>query len=141
MTSATSITNQMPHAPVLKARMSETPGLAANTSSGHFTPLQNSMQKKMPMKTIPVPRSGCSMMSSHGMSTTSAGRQRSTSDVGASRRAASTRASIRTTKILASSDGCPMRTPAIVSHPFWLAAVPAPEPKTRVSARSATPPR
>ena len=33
----------------------------------------------------------------------------------------------------ASSDGCPMRTPPIVSQPFTLAAVPAPEPKTRVT--------
>jgi hypothetical protein len=40
----------------------------------------------------------------------------------------STRASINTTAIFASSEGCPSRTPPIESQLFVLAAVPAPVP-------------
>ena len=81
------------------------------------------------MNTIPVPRSGCSMIRSHGTPTTSAGFHSSTSDFGASRFAASTLASISTTVIFASSDGCPIRTPPSASQLFVPAAVPEPLPK------------
>ncbi len=40
-----------------------------------------------------------------------------------------------TTVSFASSAGWPMRTPPMVSHPFTLAAVPAPDPKSSVTTR------
>src|SRR4051812_1171506 len=60
-------------------------GLAMSTSSCHDTPDQKSMAKEIPTNTMPVPRSGCFMMSSHGMPTTTAGFHSSTIDFGASR--------------------------------------------------------
>ncbi len=51
---------------------------------------------------------------------------------------ASTFASMSTTAIFASSEGWPIRRPAIVSHPFMLSAVPAPVPKTSTMASNIT---
>ena len=80
-------------------------GLASRSSSGHDTPAQNSIAKKIPTNTMPVPRSGCSMMSTNGTPTMSAGFHSSIIARGASRRPASTLASISTTVSFASSDG------------------------------------
>ena len=60
--------------------------------------------------------------------TTSAEGTSARSDVGAARDDESTRASIRTTAIFASSEGCPSRTPPMASQLLVLAAVPAPLP-------------
>ena len=128
-TRASSMRNHAPHTPGPKARMRLTAGLAAMTSSGHGTPLQKSIAKKMPRNTIAVPRSGCAMIRSHGSSTMAAGFQRPSNDVGALRSPESTRASISTTAIFANSDGCPSCTPPIESQLLVLAAVPAPLPK------------
>jgi hypothetical protein len=90
---------------VLKARIRLTAGLATRISNGHGMPNQKSIPKRMPMNTMPVPRSGCAMMRSHGTPTTSAGFHSSSSVFGASRCDASTRASISTTVSFASSAG------------------------------------
>ena len=74
------------------------------------------------------------MIISHGITTTSAGFHRSSSDFGASRWLASTFASIKTTVTLAISEGWPMRWLPIASQLFVLAAVPAPLPITSVNA-------
>jgi hypothetical protein len=58
MTSATSNRNHAPHIVVLNARMRLTAGLATRMSSGHGMPNQKSIPNRMPIKTIPVPRSG-----------------------------------------------------------------------------------
>ena len=105
-----------------------TTGLATSTSSGHDTPAQKSIANAKPTNTMPVPRSGCFMMSAHGMPTTSAGFQSSSSDRGGSLNVESTLASASTTVIFASSDGCPMRKPPMASQLLELAAVPAPLP-------------
>ncbi len=141
ITNANSSRNQAPQRLVLNASTRLTTGLAMSTNSSHRTPAQNSMAKKMPTNTIAVPRSGCSMMSSHGTATTSAGFHSSISDRGASRLAASTLASIITTAILASSEGCPSRTPPRASQLLELAAVPAPLPTNSSSTSTATLPR
>src|SRR3954463_10396230 len=94
ITSARSAKNHAPHHVWSNASTRLTAGLAMSTSSGHDTPLQNSIAKKMPMKTMPVPRSGWSMMSSHGVPTTSAGFHSSSSDLGASFLSLRTRASM-----------------------------------------------
>src|SRR5688500_20111926 len=93
-----------------------TAGLAIRISSGHATPDQYSIAKKIPMKTIPLPRSGCAMIIAHGMTTRIAGFHRSSSERGVSRRADRTLASISTTVIFAISDGCPTLTPPIASQ-------------------------
>ncbi len=136
-TTAMRMRNHAPQSPVLNASRSEIAGDAASSNRRAETPAQKSMAKKIPTKTIPVPRSGCAMTRSHGTSTTSPGSQSSTSDRGGSRRAARTRASIRTTATFASSAGCPSRTPPIVSHPFMLDAVPPPLPKSSVTSSNA----
>ena len=105
-----------------------TTGLATSTSSGHDTPAQKSMAKAKPMKTMPVPRSGCFMMRAHGMPTTSAGFHSSSSDRGGSLKVERTFAIASTTVIFANSAGCPIRNPPIASQLFELAAVPAPWP-------------
>src|SRR4051812_44743797 len=128
ITSATSSRNQAPHKPVLNARMRLTTGLATRTSSGHDTPAQKSMANAKPTNTMPVPRSGCFMMSAHGTPTTSAGFHSSSNERGGSLNPASTFASASTTVIFASSDGCPMRMPPMASQLLLLAAVPAPLP-------------
>src|SRR3954447_14538449 len=97
--------NQAPHTCTLNVRIRLTTGLATSTSNGQETPDQNNMAKAKPTKTMPVPRSGCFMINSHGMPTTSAGFQSSSSDLGGSLNAASTFANASTTVILASSDG------------------------------------
>jgi hypothetical protein len=68
------------------------------------------------------------MISSHGTPTTRPGFQSSISVFGASRFAASTRASMSTTVSLASSAGWPSRKPPMASQLLVLAAVPAPVP-------------
>lgn len=76
------------------------------------------------------------MIISHGTATIIAGFQRSSSELGDSRRAANTCASISTTVTFAISAGCPIRTPPMASQLLVPAAVPAPVPITRVSASS-----
>src|SRR4051794_7630425 len=125
-TSASSNRNHAPQMLVLNARMRLTTGLATSTSSGHDTPDQNSMANAKPTNTMPVPRSGCFMISTHGTPTTSAGFQSSSSDLGGSLYAESTFARASTTVIFASSDGWPIRMPPIASQLLELAAVPAP---------------
>ena len=132
-TSAKSMKNHAPQSPTLNERIRLMAGLAIRISNGQATPAQYNIAKKIPMKTMPVPRSGCSMMISHGIATTTAGFQRSSSDFGASRWFASTFASISTTVTLAISDGWPMRWLPIASQLFVLAAVPAPLPITNVN--------
>src|SRR4051794_8203266 len=127
-TSAMSRRNQAPQTCTLKARIRLTTGLATSTSSGHDTPDQNSIAKAKPTNTMPVPRSGWSMMSTQGTPTTRPGFQSSRSDLGGSLNVDSTFASASTTVIFASSDGCPMRNPPIASELLVLAAVPAPLP-------------
>jgi hypothetical protein len=105
MSNATKRQNQDAQTLVLKARIKLTTGLAMSTSSRHSTPAQNSIPKKIPTKTIPVPRSGCFMMSTHGIPTMRPGRQRSSIDFGASRFFDSTSASINTTASFANSAG------------------------------------
>src|ERR1700712_5778141 len=92
-TSATSSRNQAPQSWVLKARMRLTTGLATSTRSGQDTPTQNSIANAKPTNTMPVPRSGCFMMSAHGMPTTRAGYHSSSSDFGGSLKLESTLAS------------------------------------------------
>ena len=77
--------NHAPQSPTLNERIKLIAGLAIRISSGQATPAQYSIAKKIPMKTMPVPRSGCSMMMSHGIATTSAGFHRSSRDFGGSR--------------------------------------------------------
>ena len=105
-------------------------GLAISRSSFQGTPAQNSIEKKMPTNTMPVPRSGCLRMSSIGTVTTAIGFHRSSIDFGVPRRCASTRASISTTASLANSAGWPSRWPPMVIQPFTLSAVPPPDPKS-----------
>src|SRR4249919_1282382 len=81
-TNATSRRNHAPHSAVLNDKMRLTTGLATSTSSGQDTPDQNSIANAKPTNTMPVPRSGCFMISSQGMPTTSAGFQSSSSDLG-----------------------------------------------------------
>ena len=97
--------NQDAQTLVLKARMRLTTGLAIKTSSRHSTPAQKSMPKKMPTNTMPVPKSGCFMMSIHGMPTMRPGLQRSSIDLGASRFFDSTSANMSTTASFANSAG------------------------------------
>ena len=127
-TSAMRSRNHAPQSLVLNASIRLTTGLATRTSSGHDTPDQKSIAKAKPTNTMPVPRSGCFMMSAHGIPTTTAGFHSSSSDRGGSLKPESTFASASTTVILASSDGCPMRMPPIASQLLELAAVPAPLP-------------
>src|SRR5213082_2402395 len=103
--SAISSRNQAPHIWVLNARMRLTTGLATSTSSGQDTPDQKSIANAKPTNTMPVPRSGCIMMSTQGIPTTSAGFHSSSSDFGGSLNVESTFASASTTVIFASSDG------------------------------------
>ena len=107
--SATNRQNHDAHTLVLKARIRLTTGLAIRTSRRHSTPAQNSIPKKMPTKTMPVPRSGCFMMRTHGIPTMSPGLHRSSIDFGASRFFESTNASIKTTESFANSAGWPSR--------------------------------
>src|SRR5260221_14695707 len=132
-TNARSSRNQAPQTLVLNARMRLTTGLATSTSNGQETPAQKSMAKANPMNTMPVPRSGCFMTNTHGMPTTSAGFQNSSSDFGASFNDASTFAKAMTTPIFASSAGWPIRKPPMASQLFVLAAVPPPFPTTNGS--------
>src|SRR5439155_22566075 len=81
-------------------------------------------------------RSGCSSTSANGTPTIRPGGSTSRSVTGASRRAASRRASIRMTASLASSAGWPTRRPPIASQDLEPAAVPAPVPTTRVTSSS-----
>ncbi len=50
--------NHAPHNPTLKESTRLIAGLAIRIRSGHATPAQNSIAKKIPMNTMPVPRSG-----------------------------------------------------------------------------------
>ena len=75
------------------------------------------------------------MMITHGIPTMSAGFQRSRSDRAESRFDERIFASISTTVTFAISEGWPMRWLPMASQLFVLAAVPAPRPMTRVSAR------
>src|SRR3954466_1080150 len=136
--SAISSRNHAPQSFTLNARMRLTTGLATSTSSGHDTPDQNSMANAKPTNTMPVPRSGCFMISTHGTPTTSAGFQSSSSDLGGSLYAESTFARASTTVIFASSDGWPIRMPPIASQLLALAAVPAPLPTNSNSTSIAT---
>src|SRR5215212_8371812 len=108
-TSAIRSRNHAPHSFTLNARIRLTTGLATSTRRGHDTPDQNSMAKANPTNTMPVPRSGCFMISAHGTPTTSAGFQSSSNDFGGSLNVDSTFASASTTVIFASSDGWPIR--------------------------------
>ena len=134
-TSASRMKNHAPQSPTLNERMRLMAGLAIRIRSGHATPDQYSIAKKIPMNTMPVPRSGCSMMISHGMPTTSAGFHRSSSDRALSLLPARTFASIRTTVTFAISEGWPMRWLPMASQLLVLAAVPAPLPITSVNPR------
>ena len=129
--------NQTPHSVVFTARTRLTAGLAASTSTCHVAPLQNSMAKKIPMNTNPVPRSGCAMISSHGMRATKAGFHKSTSDFGEACRAENTLASMRTTAIFASSEGWPSLTPPTASQLCVAVPVLAPLPTKRRSSNTA----
>src|SRR5215212_11524133 len=130
--------NHAPHSFTLNARMRLTTGLATSTSSGHETPDQKSIANAKPTKTMPVPRSGCFMISAHGTPTISAGFHSSSNDFGGSLNVESTFASASTTVIFASSDGCPIRKPPMASQLFELAAVPAPLPTNNSSTSIAT---
>src|ERR1700730_4202051 len=127
--------NHAPHNRVLKLSTRLTTGLARSTSNGHGVPAQNSMTKQIPMNTIPLPSSGCSMITSHGMPTVRIGFQRSTRELGDSERDASTLASISTTVSFISSDGCPSLCPPMAIQLLVPAAVPPPLPITSVRLR------
>src|SRR5215204_5603897 len=137
-TRATSSRNHAPQTWTLKARMRLTTGLATSTRSGQDTPDQKSIANAKPTKTMPVPRSGCIMISTHGTATTRAGFHSSSSDRGGSLNVERTFANARTTVIFASSDGCPMRNPPTASQLLVLAAVPAPLPMNSRSTSMAT---
>src|SRR5437868_1562653 len=83
-TRASNKRNHAPHTLVLNARMRLTTGLATSTSSGQDTPAQNSIANANPTNTMPVPRSGCFMISAQGSPTTSAGFHSSSNDFGGS---------------------------------------------------------
>src|SRR5678815_2430317 len=102
-TSARSSRNHAPQTCTLNVRIRLTTGLATSTSSGHDTPDQKSIANAKPTNTMPVPRSGCFMMSSHDTPTTSAGFHSSSNDFGASLNVDSTFASASTTVIFALS--------------------------------------
>src|SRR5579863_126793 len=140
-TSTISRKNHAPHTHVLEAPMRLTIGLARRTSVSHGTPAQNNIAKRIPTNTIELPRSPAARISTIGTPTTTAGRHNSTSNFGGSRTLASTRASISTTVIFASSDGWPMRCPPIVSQLLELAASPAPLPSTKSDASTTSVPR
>src|SRR5207247_4536702 len=129
---------QAPHAAVEKASTRPIAGEPRSSSSDGFVPAQYSMAKRMAMNTMALPRSGCSTTRATGTPTITHGYTRSRSVVGGSRRSASQRASIRMTASLASSAGCPRRTPAIVIQDFSPAAVPAPVPVASVNTRTRT---
>src|SRR5438876_1168386 len=129
---------QAPQAAVEKASTSPIAGEPRSSSSDGFVPAQYSMAKRMAMNTMALPRSGCSTTRETGTPTITHGYTRSRSVVGGSRRSASQRDSIRMTASLASSAGCPRRTPAIVIQDFSPAAVPAPVPVASVNTRTRT---
>src|SRR5438876_2760882 len=129
---------QAPQAAVEKASTSPIAGEPRSSSSDGFVPAQYSMAKRMAMNTMALPRSGCSTTRETGTPTITHGYTRSRSVVGGSRRSASQRDSIRMTASLASSAGCPRRTPAVVIQDFSPAAVPAPVPVASVNTRTRT---
>src|SRR6267378_4740286 len=124
---------QAPHATVEKASASPMTGEPSSTSSDGFVPAQYSIENRIVMNTIALPRSGCLMTSSVGRPAMTQGHSRSRRVAGASRRSASQRASIRITASLASSAGWPSRRPPIVIQDRSLAAVPAPVPTKSVN--------
>src|SRR5882762_1937179 len=124
---------QAPHATVEKASASPMTGEPSSTSSDGFVPAQYSIENRIVMNTIALPRSGCLMTSSVGRPAMTQGHSRSRRVAGASRRSASQRASIKMTASLASSAGWPSRRPPIVIQDRSLAAVPAPVPTKSVN--------
>src|SRR2546425_11411612 len=122
-----------PQATVENASVSPMTGEAARSSSDGLVPAQNSMKNRIATKTMALPRSGCLSTSRHGIPAMSPGMIRSRSVAGASRMAASWRASIRITASFASSAGWPKRWPPIASQDLLPAAGPAPGPIHRGS--------
>jgi hypothetical protein len=121
---------------LLNARSRLIPGEASRRISRGRTPAQNSIAKKIPINTMALPRSGSFMTSRKGAPTMRRGTMRSRSDRGGSRRLERYRASINTVATLPTSDGWPIWCPAMASHVWLLAAVPAPVPTTSTSTSS-----
>ena len=134
-------TIQMLQRVVFHASRSEIMGEASRKRSEGAIPAQKSITKRMPAKTIALPRSGCLSTSRAGRRAMPMGGKSPRSVVGGSRRAESQRASIKIVASLASSTGCPTRLPAMVSQLLVAAPVPSPpEPKpTIVSTRRKRP--
>ncbi len=129
---------QAPHAAVENASARPMAGEPNSSSSDALVPAQYSMANSIAMNTIALPRSGWSTTRANGTPTMMLGYTRSRNVAGGSRRSASHRASIRITASLASSAGCPKRSPPSVIHDFELAAVPPPVPTASVSNRTST---
>ena len=121
-------TIQAPQVQSLNASSRLMTGEASRNSSRGRTPAQNSIAKRMPMKTMALPRSGCLSTSRNGNPDDQAGHDQVAQRPRRLLRLDRYRASMSTVATLASSDGWPIWWPPIESQLWLLSAVPAPVP-------------